>query len=439
MIDLGAAEDYASFAIRADLMELIGAGLLILLGWAAAVALARLALPLVDRLRIVAEAPAGARTRHHLCQTLRAIAVLLIYFIGVHLRPWSTPPLLLLAIALGCACAMAFYRIERLLMIARPVSLLLSCALFVAVVAGTLGGLQPVLETLDISRFTVGRHSLSALDIVTTALVAAILFVLVRLTIRVVNRSIQRTSSLDPLQRVLIQKLVGIAIVVIAVIFGVDLLGIDLTSLAVFSGALGLAIGFGLQKTFGNLIAGLILLMDRSIKPGDIIAVGDTFGWVNKIGIRAVSVITRDGKEHLIPNENLMTQQVENWSFSSRDVRIHVPVGVSYEADIHLAQKLMLEAAAACPRVLKSPAPVAWLQQFGERSVEYDIRVWISDPEAGVGNVRSEILTRIWDMFRENGIGLPYPQRDIHIRSIPPELVPSELVTRDDNGDSTGL
>jgi hypothetical protein len=115
---------------------------------------------------------------------------------------------------------------------------------------------------------------------------------------------------------------------------GIDLLGIDLTALTVFSGAFGLAVGFGLQKTFGNLIAGIILLMDRSVKPGDVIVVGDSFGHVTKIGVRAVSIVTRDGKEHLIPNENLMTQEVENWSYSSRDVRVHIPVGIAYDCDL---------------------------------------------------------------------------------------------------------
>jgi len=206
--------------------------------------------------------------------------------------------------------------------------------------------------------------------------------------------------------------------------FGVDLLGIDLTALAVFSGAFGLAVGFGLQKTFGNLLAGLILLMDRSVKPGDVIVVGETFGTISKIGVRAVSVVTRDGKEHLIPNEKLMTEPVENWSYSSRNVRIHIPVGVGYDCDLALAQKLMIEAATASSRVLPEPKPSVWLRAFGESSVEHDILVWVADPEAGVGNVRSDILNRVWRLFGENGIGLPFPQRDIHIRSLPANAEP---------------
>src|SRR5207253_7982093 len=138
----------------------------------------------------------------------------------------------------------------------------------------------------------------------------------------IIRRLFRRMHRLNPGQQVLGEKLSGIAIWVLLVLFGIDFLGISFTALSVFSGALGLAIGFGLQKTFGNLISGIILLMDGSIKPGDVIVVGDSFGTVSKIGVRAVSIVTRDGKEHLIPNENLMTQEVENWSYSSRDVRV---------------------------------------------------------------------------------------------------------------------
>ena len=233
------------------------------------------------------------------------------------------------------------------------------------------------------------------------------------------THSIGRLTRLDVSQRALVQKLAGIAVIVVAALIGIDLLGIDLTALAVFSGALGLAVGFGLQKTVGNLLSGLILLMDRSVKPGDVIVVGETFGQVTKIGVRAVSVVTRDGKEHLIPNEQLMVEPVENWSYSSRNVRIHIPVGVAYASDLPLAQKLMIEAATAAERVLKSPAPTVWLRGFGDSSVDHEILAWINDPEAGVGNVQSDILNRLWLLFQEHGIEIPYPQSDVHIRSLP--------------------
>jgi small-conductance mechanosensitive channel len=246
-----------------------------------------------------------------------------------------------------------------------------------------------------------------------------VLFALVRLASRVINHSIKRAQSLDPTQQLLAQKLVGVALLVGAFFLAIDIVGIDLTALAVFSGAFGLAIGFGLQKTFGNLIAGIILLMDRSIKPGDVIVVGESFGHVTKIGVRAVSIVTRDGKEHLIPNENLMTQEVENWSYSNTNVRVHIPIGVSYDCDIALAQKLMIEAAMEPARVLKAPKPTVWLRAFGESSVDHEILVWIKDPESGVGNVQSEILNRVWVLFKENGIEIPFPQRDIRIKEWP--------------------
>ncbi len=157
--------------------------------------------------------------------------------------------------------------------------------------------------------------------------------------------------------------------------------------------------------------------MDRSVKPGDVIVVGDTFGWVKKIGVRAVSVITRDGKEHLIPNELLMTERVENWSYSSRDVRIRIPLTVAYDSDLERAETLMIQSATECDRVLKAPSPNVWLRNFGERGLEYDILVWISDPEQGVGNVQSDILRRVWFLFQQNQIIVPVPQRDVRVRS----------------------
>jgi small-conductance mechanosensitive channel len=161
--------------------------------------------------------------------------------------------------------------------------------------------------------------------------------------------------------------------------------------------------------------------MDRSIKPGDVIAVGNTYGWVNKIGVRAVSVLTREGKEHLIPNEDLMTREVENWSYSSPNVRISIPVGVSYNTDMDQAIDLMKQACVDVPRVLNHPKPVVWMLEFGDNSVNFEIRCWIKDPQSGVGNFKAAILKRVWDLFKEHGVEIPFPQRDIHIKSLPAE------------------
>jgi small-conductance mechanosensitive channel len=157
--------------------------------------------------------------------------------------------------------------------------------------------------------------------------------------------------------------------------------------------------------------------MDRSVKPGDVIVVGDTFGQVTKIGVRAVSIVTRDGKEHLLPNEQLMTEPVENWSYTSRNVRVHIKVGVAYDSDLALAQRLMIEAASASPRVLDKPKPAVWLVEFADSSIDHEILCWIADPEAGVGNVRSAVLNRVWELFKENGIEIPFPRREVLIRN----------------------
>jgi small-conductance mechanosensitive channel len=290
---------------------------------------------------------------------------------------------------------------------------------FVALLGRAVGGLKPVTDLLDRVGFNAGKMRVSLLTILEVGITLVALYAAVKLLNRIAGQSIKRARGLDATQQLLAQKLAGVAIVVIAFFVGIDLLGIDLTALTVFSGAFGLAVGFGLQKTFGNLIAGIILLMDRSIKPGDVIVVGDSFGHVTKIGVRAVSIVTRDGKEHLIPNENLMTQEVENWSYSSRDVRVHIPVGVAYDCDLALAQKLMIQAASESKRVKETPPPGVWLTAFGDSTVDHEILVWISDPEAGVGSVRSEVLNRVWTLFKENGIVLPNPQRDIHIKDWP--------------------
>ena len=272
-----------------------------------------------------------------------------------------------------------------------------------------------VIETLDSYGFDVGQTHISLWTGSVVLLVIVGVIVFARLGSQAARWLLGKTARLDLTQKLLAEKLATVFIWALALLIGIDILGINLTALAVFSGAFGLAIGFGLQKTFGNLIAGIILLMDRSIKPGDVIVVGESFGWVNKIGVRAVSVVTRDGKEHLIPNENLMTQEVENWSYTDRNVRVRIPVTVTYDCDLKLAQQLMLGAATESPRVLDNPKSNVWLTAFGESGVEHDILCWISDPESGVGNVKSDVLNRLWVMFKEHGIELPVPQRQIRL------------------------
>ncbi len=282
--------------------------------------------------------------------------------------------------------------------------------------------ISDVVAHLDAFGFTYGSTRISLYRALVVAIVVAGIIVVARLTSVGVRHLFRRVTRMDATEQLLGEKLVGIAVWVICLLFGIDILGIDLTALTVFSGAFGLAIGFGLQKTFGNLLAGIILLMDRSIKPGDVIAVSGTpgtVGQVKKIGIRAISVITRDKTEYLIPNEMLMINQVENWSYSSRDVRLKVPIGVDYGTDIELAEELMLRAARETPRVLQVPPPTVWLTAFGDSAIQFEIQIWIDDPEDGIGDVRSDVLKRLWHIFREQGIRIPYPQREIRVKDWP--------------------
>lgn len=290
----------------------------------------------------------------------------------------------------------------------------------IAVIAWTiaamsiLGWLEPLVSFMDGLAFNLGELRISALTIVKGLITLCFLLWGALAISRLADRQIRSVQSLTPSLQVLFSKLLKILLITFAILIGVSSAGIDVTALAVFSGAVGVGIGFGLQKIVSNFISGVILLLDRSIKPGDVIEVEDTYGWINKLSGRHVSVITRDGKEHLIPNEDLITNKVVNWSYSSKSVRVKIPIGVSYRSDIHMVRKLLLQAADEVPRIIENPAPVCLLIGFGDNSVDLELRVWIQDPANGVNNVRSQILLKIWDLFQKNNVEIPFPQRDVH-------------------------
>lgn len=270
-----------------------------------------------------------------------------------------------------------------------------------------------LLGWLDAVGFDIGGHHISLLGgFKILSVVAGVLVIGWTLT-RLVRRLFRRMTRLDLAQQVLGEKLVNIAVWAALVMIAVDILRINLTAFAVFSGAFGLAIGFGLQKTLGNLISGIILLMDRSIEPGDVIAVGagadKTVGKVDRIGIRAVAVTTRDHIKYLIPNEVLMTSAVENWTASTKDERLKVPVRIAYNNDLALAEQLMLQATEGVERVQSEPGPAVWLVSFAEKAIEFEIQVSISQPEIGTGMIRSAILRNVWQLFRDNGVALAVP------------------------------
>lgn len=281
-----------------------------------------------------------------------------------------------------------------------------------------LGLLQPAMGILDSLSLQLGHLRLSALLLIKGVLSLAVFLWLAVVVSQLTERRLKTVATLTPSIQVLVTKLLKIVLITVAVVAALGIVGIDLTAFAVFTGAVGVGVGFGLQKVVSNLVSGVILLLDKSVKPGDVITVGDTYGWINSLGARYVSVVTRDGREFLIPNEDLITQQVVNWSYSNNEVRLTLPVGISYRSDVRLALRLCLDAAAEAPRVLRKPEPHALLRRFGDSSVDLELRIWINDPQNGIANVQSDVLLAIWDRFHAHGIEIPYPQRDLHLQPL---------------------
>ena len=273
------------------------------------------------------------------------------------------------------------------------------------------------IEVLQEINFTVGTISISVWGILSGLFAFVITLWLVLAIAGIVETQVQRIPRLSPSLKVLVAKILRIVFIMVAAAVAIGSMGVDLSVLTFLSGAIGLGVGFGLQKVVSNFISGILLLVDNSIKPGDVIEIDGTYGWINNLRARYASIITRDGTEHLIPNEDLITQRVTNWTFSNNLVRMKVPVGVSYGADPHQCIQLIIEAAESVERVLNEPKPICLLMGFGDSSVDLEVRFWISDPVNGVSNVKSEVLLNVWDTLKAHNIEIPFPQRDLHIRS----------------------
>lgn len=293
---------------------------------------------------------------------------------------------------------------------------LIATSVWIVVALHLLGWLPAVLEGLDGMALRVGDNRISVLVAGKLILAVALLWVLALWLSRLIESRIGQAEYVNASMKVAMVKLSKFVLLVVAFLLALNMVGIDLTALAVFGGAVGVGLGFGLQRIASNFISGFIVLFDRSIRPGDVITIGDTFGWVQELHARYVVVKDRDGVERLIPNETLITNEVINWSYTDRNVRLKVPVSISYDNDPEQALALLLAAATANPRVLADPAPATRLMAFGDNGIELELRVWIQDPEAGLAIVRSDINLAIWRAFKAAGIVIPYPQRDVHIR-----------------------
>ncbi|MCE0506396.1 mechanosensitive ion channel [Roseivivax sp. GX 12232] len=279
-------------------------------------------------------------------------------------------------------------------------------------------------QALDSIGVSFGEGRLTLWLILQALVLLIALVTLARFAATVSAARIRTNQDISPSMQVLAVKFLQVLLYGAAFFVALKLVGVDLTGLAVLSGAIGVGLGFGLQKVVSNLVSGVIILLDKSIKPGDVISLGETFGWINSLGARYVSITTRDGKEYLIPNEDLITGQVVNWSHSNDFVRLDIHFGTAYGDDPHKVRRIAVEAAAATNRVLADRPPVCHIVGFGDSSVDYILRFWIRDPTGGLTNIRGNVYLALWDAFQEHGISIPFPQREVRV------LEGSELATR---------
>jgi small-conductance mechanosensitive channel len=277
------------------------------------------------------------------------------------------------------------------------------------------GLLDELRVLLDALRIPVGKQSVSVLEILSGVLSVAITVVVALWVARLIEGRLQGARELDPGLRAVLSKLAKTVLVVLAVLIALPLVGIDLTVLSVFGGALGVGIGFGLQKIAANYISGFIILLDRSIRPGDLITIGDRAGEVTRLTARYIVVRNVDGSEALIPNETVVSSTVVNHSYSDNIERVAVPIQISYGSDMERALELLEQAAWQHDRVLKKPQPLALVAAFADSGINLELYVWIADPEAGKGNLRSDLYRALWKSFKENNIEIPFPQREVRI------------------------
>lgn len=278
------------------------------------------------------------------------------------------------------------------------------------------GVLEPFLSYLDKLALTFDNERVSMLEIVKAMALLAVLLPLINKFCELLEAALARLADIKPRVRVLLAKLTKTGLYIVAVGTALDLVGIDLQMLTVFSGAVGIGVGFGLQKVVSNLVSGMILLLDNSVKPGDVIEVGGVYGWVESMNARFASILTRDGKSILVPNDDFVSGRVVNWSYTGPNVRLKIPVSVSYSTDLKLAMELMLRAAEDKERVLANPKPNVLLIGFGDNGVNLELRLWMTHPEKGVRSVASAVQSSIWEFFNQNGIEFPFPQRDLNLK-----------------------
>ncbi len=299
---------------------------------------------------------------------------------------------------------------------------------WVLVTLGLLGILPEAMDLMNQLALQIGDLRISLLLVVQGVVVLWVLLWAAGRASLLLEKQLVGVEDISPAQQVLIGTVARFLLVTLALLIGLYAIGIDFTALTFVSGAIGVGLGFGLQKVVSNFVSGIILLTDKSIKPGDIITVGDTFGWISSLNARYVSVFMYDGREVLIPNEDLITQPVENWSFGDSFIRVEIRFGVSYQSDPHKVREIALAATQSHPRVVSNHARYSnycHLTEFGESSIDFILRFYIKDPENGVANVRGEVMLALWDAFKAEGIEIPFPHREVIFKTAPPADMPA--------------
>jgi small-conductance mechanosensitive channel len=278
-----------------------------------------------------------------------------------------------------------------------------------------IGQLDATIEMLDSVSVVLGGLRLTPLLVIKLALLLILALWLTNVASNFAESRINRSTDLTPSIQVLLVKMIRLGLMIVAFAIALSAVGINLSALAVFSGALGVGIGIGLQKIVANFISGIILLADKSVKPGDLVTIGDSSGRISAMKTRYISVAAGDGREFLIPNEDLVTQKVTNWTYTDKNTLVKVNFGTNYDADPRQVCKLAIEIAAAAPRAIKSRTPNCILVEFAEAGMKFSLTFWIADPD-GMDNVKSDVMLALWEAFKRDGIRVPYPVREIRVR-----------------------
>jgi small-conductance mechanosensitive channel len=301
---------------------------------------------------------------------------------------------------------------------------LVSISAWLVAALSIIGQLDPVIEALDSVSIMFGGLRLTPLLLIQLAVLLAVALWLSNVASNFAESRIAQSGDLTPSVQVLLVKVIRLGLMVFAVAAAMSAVGINLSALAIFSGAAGVGIGFGLQKIVANFVSGIILLVDKSVKPGDLVTIGDNSGRISAMKTRYISVAAGDGREFLIPNEDLVTQKVTNWTYTDKNTLVKVNFGTNYDADPRLVCKLAIETAAAAQRALKSKPPNCLLTEFAEAGMKFSLTFWVSDP-ADMDSMKSEVMLSLWDAFKRENIRVPYPVRELRVRggALPVESV----------------